>query len=57
MTDVAIIGAGPYGLSIAAHLRESKLRFRIFGTPHAKLESADAEGHASKVRRLCIKFV
>jgi thioredoxin reductase len=33
MTDVAIIGAGPYGLSIAAHLQKSKLSFRIFGTP------------------------
>lgn len=33
MTDVAIIGAGPYGLSIAAHLRKSKLTFRVFGTP------------------------
>jgi cation diffusion facilitator CzcD-associated flavoprotein CzcO len=32
-TDIAIIGAGPYGLSIAAHLRKSKLSFRIFGTP------------------------
>jgi thioredoxin reductase len=32
-TDVAIIGAGPYGLSIAACLRERKVNFRIFGTP------------------------
>jgi thioredoxin reductase len=31
-THVAIIGAGPYGLSIAAHLRESGVPFRIFGT-------------------------
>lgn len=31
--DVAIIGAGPYGLSIAAHLRAQKVAFRIFGTP------------------------
>jgi thioredoxin reductase len=31
--DVAIIGAGPYGLSTAAHLAKSKLTFRIFGTP------------------------
>lgn len=29
--DVAIIGAGPYGLSIAAHLRAVGIRFRIFG--------------------------
>ena len=33
VVDVAIIGAGPYGLSIAAHLRKTKLTFRIFGTP------------------------
>lgn len=32
-TDVAIIGAGPYGLSLAAHLRETGLSFRIFGEP------------------------
>jgi thioredoxin reductase len=31
--DVAIIGAGPYGLSIAAHLKESGVNFRIFGHP------------------------
>jgi thioredoxin reductase len=33
VTDVAIIGAGPYGLSIAAHLHANKIPFRIFGTP------------------------
>ena len=31
--DVAIIGAGPYGLSIAAHLKAYGLEFRIFGSP------------------------
>ncbi len=31
--DVAILGAGPYGLSIAAHLAERGLSFRIFGKP------------------------
>ena len=31
--DVAIIGAGPYGLSIAAHLRVRSVDFRIFGNP------------------------
>lgn len=29
--DAAIIGAGPYGLSVAAHLRARGVRFRIFG--------------------------
>jgi len=32
--DVAIIGAGPYGLSAAAHLRTVKgLEVRVFGEP------------------------
>ena len=31
--DVAIIGAGPYGLSIAAYLRALEVDFRIFGAP------------------------
>jgi thioredoxin reductase len=32
-TEVAIIGAGPYGLSIAAHLRGAGIPFSIFGRP------------------------
>jgi FAD-dependent urate hydroxylase len=31
--DVAIVGAGPYGLSAAAHLRAAGLSFRQFGLP------------------------
>jgi cation diffusion facilitator CzcD-associated flavoprotein CzcO len=31
--DIAIIGAGPYGLSIAAHLKAQNVAFRIFGSP------------------------
>lgn len=31
MIETAIIGAGPYGLSIAAHLRSRGIPFRIFG--------------------------
>jgi cation diffusion facilitator CzcD-associated flavoprotein CzcO len=30
-TEVVIVGAGPYGLSCAAHLRSRGIRFRIFG--------------------------
>jgi hypothetical protein len=30
---VAIVGAGPYGLSIAAHFRRQGIAFRIFGRP------------------------
>src|SRR5579863_9344234 len=33
MTDTAIIGAGPYGLSVAAHCRQQGITFRIFGRP------------------------
>jgi cation diffusion facilitator CzcD-associated flavoprotein CzcO len=31
--DVAIIGAGPYGLSLAAHLRAADVDYRHFGVP------------------------
>lgn len=33
LIDVAIIGAGPNGLSLAAHLRALGIDFRIFGRP------------------------
>ncbi len=33
MVHVAIVGAGPYGLSIAAHLKARGIEFRIFGNP------------------------
>ena len=33
MVDIAIIGAGPYGLSIASHLKARGVDFRIFGSP------------------------
>jgi cation diffusion facilitator CzcD-associated flavoprotein CzcO len=31
--DIAIIGAGPYGLSLAAHLGRAGRSFRVFGEP------------------------
>src|SRR5690242_13729798 len=31
--DVAIVGAGPYGLSLAAHLKARHIDFQIFGEP------------------------
>jgi len=32
-TDVVIVGAGPYGLSLAAHLAEAGIAHRVFGRP------------------------
>lgn len=31
--DVVVLGAGPYGLSVASHLRAAGLRTRLFGDP------------------------
>ena len=33
MTEIAIVGAGPYGLSMASHFRQQGIPFRIFGRP------------------------
>jgi len=33
MLEIAIVGAGPYGLSVAAHFRRGGIPFRIFGRP------------------------
>jgi thioredoxin reductase len=52
-TDVAIIGAGPYGLSIAAHLAALRVPFRIFGRPMENWQNMPrgmllkSEGYAS----------
>src|SRR5260370_40593889 len=32
--EVAVLGAGPYGFSAAAHLKSKGMDFRIFGRPH-----------------------
>jgi FAD-dependent urate hydroxylase len=41
MLDLAIIGAGPYGLSIAAHAKKAGLDYQVFGYPmefwHSKM--------------------
>ena len=39
MIETAIIGAGPYGLSLAAHLNAMGAPFRIFGSPLATWRS------------------
>jgi thioredoxin reductase len=41
---VVIVGAGPYGLSLAAHLREAGVPFRIFGHPMQSWSTQMPEG-------------
>jgi 2-polyprenyl-6-methoxyphenol hydroxylase-like FAD-dependent oxidoreductase len=48
IVDVAIIGAGPYGLSIAAHLAEAGADFRIFGSPMHTWRTSMPEGMVLK---------
>ncbi|MQA10556.1 MAG: SidA/IucD/PvdA family monooxygenase [Pseudonocardiaceae bacterium] len=42
--DVAIVGAGPYGLSVAAHLRAAGVPFRQFGKPMELWRTAMPKG-------------
>jgi cation diffusion facilitator CzcD-associated flavoprotein CzcO len=42
--EVAVIGAGPYGLSIAAHLRHHGIAFRICGVPMQNWRAAMPKG-------------
>jgi FAD-dependent urate hydroxylase len=42
--DVAIIGAGPYGLSLAAHLRAAGVDYRHFGLPMRLWQAAMPQG-------------
>ena len=44
MVDVAVIGAGPYGLSVAAHLRAADVDYRHFGTPMHLWQAAMPKG-------------
>ncbi|MHB8883780.1 MAG: NAD(P)-binding domain-containing protein [Methylovirgula sp.] len=55
-TDIAIIGAGPYGLSISAHLSSKGLSHEIFGQPMSSWRDAmptnmilRSEPHASNL--------
>jgi cation diffusion facilitator CzcD-associated flavoprotein CzcO len=50
-SDVVIIGAGPYGLSIAAHLRAAKRPFEIFGKPLESWRTFMPEGMILKSER------
>ena len=42
--DVAIVGAGPYGLSVAAHLRAAHVDYRHFGVPMHLWQAAMPKG-------------
>ena len=44
LVDVAVVGAGPYGLSIAAHLRSCGLEIRVFGIPMETWQEAMPAG-------------
>jgi FAD-dependent urate hydroxylase len=44
IVDVLIVGSGPYGLSLAAHLRQFGVEFRIFGTPMQSWRTAMPKG-------------
>jgi hypothetical protein len=48
IVDVAIIGAGPYGLSLAAHLAGCGVDFRIFGNPMHTWRTSMPEGMVLK---------
>jgi cation diffusion facilitator CzcD-associated flavoprotein CzcO len=43
-TDIVIVGAGPYGLSVAAHVRRHGRPFRIFGSPTRSWRSNMPDG-------------
>ena len=49
--DIVIVGAGPYGLSIAAHLRAAKRPFEIFGNPLESWRTFMPEGMILKSER------
>lgn len=48
IVDVAIIGAGPYGLSIAAHLAAENIDLRIFGSAMHTWRTSMPEGMVLK---------
>jgi thioredoxin reductase len=50
-SDIVIVGAGPYGLSIAAHLRDSKQPFEILGTALESWRTFMPEGMILKSER------
>jgi len=51
--SVIIIGAGPYGLSVAAHLAEHGVEHRIFGQPMQFWSQIAAAGSARFLKSYC----
>jgi hypothetical protein len=50
MTEVAVVGAGPFGLSVSAHLSAEGIDHRIFGTPMAFWSQTMPPGMALKTK-------
>jgi FAD-dependent urate hydroxylase len=50
---VAIVGAGPYGLSVAAHLAARKIDCRIFGQPMLFWSNIAAAGNRRFLKSYC----
>jgi FAD-dependent urate hydroxylase len=53
IVPVAIVGAGPYGLSLAANLSASNIGFRIFGTPMAFWSTIAKAGQERYLKSFC----
>jgi thioredoxin reductase len=51
--SVAIIGAGPYGLSLAAHLAMRRIKHRIFGRPMQFWSQVAAAGSRRYLKSYC----
>jgi FAD-dependent urate hydroxylase len=50
---VAVIGAGPYGLSLAAHLAARKIEHRVFGQPMAFWSQIARAGRERYLKSYC----
>lgn len=55
-TDVAIVGAGPYGLSLAAHLRARGADYRQFGIPMRLWQASMPKGMFLKSQGFASSF-
>ena len=52
-STVAIVGAGPYGLSVAAHLAACRIEHRIFGQPMQFWSKIAAAGNGRFLKSYC----